>query len=260
MNPLIIKLDLKYQGTRYHGYQKQIDVNTIQKCLEFSLKKVYRTEINVLASGRTDTGVHAEGQVVHYQVENIDISVTKLPEVINCYLPEDIRVYGAEKKNLNFHARYSARVRQYRYRLWTKNQRDIPLNELAFIFPVKEIDSKALKNYLSPLIGYYDFTSFCHVHDSSPSKQREIFDIQFKEKEGILIIDMFGNAFLHNMVRSIIGTALFAFRKNKEKNYLKKILLAKDASLAKHRAPAKGLCLQRVFYTKLYGERDYYRY
>ena len=260
MNPLIIKLDLKYQGTHYHGYQKQIDVNTIQSCLEFSLKKVYRRDISTVASGRTDTGVHAEGQVVHYQIEGIDIPLDKLPEVINCHLPNDIRVYNAQQKNLDFHARYSAKARQYRYRLWMGNERDVPLNEFAFVHPVSNIDRAKLNRYLSSLIGYHDFTSFCQINDPNFCKKREIFDIQFQEREKILNIDIFGNAFLHNMVRSIIGSALFALRKNKKEDYLKKILLAQNPLMAKARAPAKGLFLQRVFYTKIYGNRDYYRF
>ena len=254
----MIALTLKYQGSHYNGYQKQPGRDTVQSLLESSLKKVYQKEIKTVAAGRTDSGVHAEGQVVHYQ-SGINIPLAKLPQVINQHLPEDIRVYRAEEKETGFHARYSAKARQYRYRLWTGSSLDIPLQQLPFVHAVENITALELKRYLSPLIGYHDFTSFCHIDDPSPSKVREIFDLQYHHQGPLLEIDIFGNAFLRNMIRAIIGSALFALHKQKPENYLKDILLARDPARAKARAPAKGLCLYRVFYHTIYGDRDYYQ-
>lgn len=254
---MIIKLVLKYEGTRYNGYQIQPLKNTVQHFLELALKKIYQKKIKTMASSRTDAGVHAEGQVAHYAILGIDIPLSRLPEVINNYLPHDIRVYQAEKTDENFHSRYSAKVRQYRYRLWTGSALAIPLNELAFVHQEEGMEKSTLATYLTPLVGYYDFTSFCHVKDASSSKKREIFDIQLQKKGMILEVDFFGNAFLRSMIRSIIGCALFAIKKQKPENYLKEILFAKDPFRAKARAPAKGLCLYQVFYNKIYGHTYY---
>lgn len=250
---------MKYEGTRYNGYQKQPLKNTIQHFLEVSLRKIYRQDIRTVSSGRTDTGVHAEGQVVHYEPpKGINIPPSKLPQIINNHLPHDIQVCSIALVSNDFHSRYDAKVRQYRYRLWAGEPAAIPLNELAFVHPVEHIKKAILVDYLQPLVGYHDFTSFCHKRDPSPFKKREIFDIQLQNKGMILEVDFFANAFLRSMIRSIMGCALFAIKKQKPRDYLKKILLSQNPLLAKARAPANGLCLYRVFYTKIYGERGCY--
>ncbi|HMB00075.1 MAG TPA: hypothetical protein VKS21_03725, partial [Spirochaetota bacterium] len=191
------------------------------------------------------------------------IPTAKLPAVLNRQLPSDIRIKKAETvTGANFHPRYSARVRQYRYillkHLKNRYNADLFLNRFSW-HPGIELDKKTVTQLLRPLTGIHDFTTFCAADDSSAVKLREIFKIEVKQKPGALFIDIYGNAFLKAMVRSIIGNMIHTIKNNKPGTYLKHILLKQDRRLAKQRAPACGLTLMRVYYRKIFGERDYYK-
>ena len=254
-----IRLTLQYDGNGYAGYQKQDNILTIQEKLERTLSQVYGYPLETIGSGRTDVGVHADGQVIHFNVEENKIPLSRLASIMNRLLPDNIRVVEAFEVSRNFHARYSARVRMYRYTLeQVSGGRLFPQGRHAYQ-PGFFLDISQLEEYLRPLIGRHDFSSFCHLHDGSRTKEREIFHITVHEKENYIYIDFYGNGFLRNMIRSIVGTLLFAYRKKKKNDYLANILVRRSPLKSKARAPGKALTLHRVYYTKIFGDRPYYK-
>jgi len=255
-----IKLTLQYDGTDYAGWQKQINSLAVQNVLEQALKELYGSPIHTIASGRTDKGVHAQEQIVSYHVEKNTIPTGKLPVILNGFLPEDIRIKESFEVSDNFHPRYGARVRVYRYTLLNKkNMFPASLLHNRYVYyPGLALDIKKIKAYLFYLTGRYDFTSFCSIHDLSSTKHREIFRINVTPENDLIYLDFYGNGFLRGMVRSIIGNLLFAYKRKLPLSYLKDLLERKDPLIARSRAPAKGLVLKKVYYTMLFGDRDYY--
>ena len=146
----------------------------------------------------------------------------------------------------------------YRYYI-SLNRENIFFNKYSVYFGKDYYYTKKLNNYLKPIIGTHDFVNFASSKDSSISKTREIFDIHVIQKKDFIIIDIYGNAFLKNMVRGIIGNLFYGYMKNKDKNYLYSIIMAKEKIQNYYTAPPEGLFLQKVFYTKIFGDRDYYR-
>ena len=262
-----LKIILQYDGTAYQGYQVQPNGNTIQAELEKALLKLHGDDIIVeknsltTYAGRTDQGVHANGQVAAIALKRNLISLDKYPSVLNKYLPGDIRVIDTQETHPNFHPRFDAKVRQYRYSMiQSQRQGFFPniKNHFYYWAIYQELDLFKLEKMLNELIGLHDFTSFCDADDSSQSKVREIFKLKLTNDFPYLYIDIWGNSFLKAMIRSIIGNAVGLVVQQKGENYLKEILQAKDCRLAQKRAPAKGLFLENIYYEKIFGERVYY--
>lgn len=258
---MIVRILAKYLGGNYAGSQRQLNAPAVQNKIDDALSLVYHRAVRTIASGRTDRGVHADEQVFTFQGEEKKFSLAKLPAILNHKLPEDIRVLSCEKASPGFHARFSARVRMYRYQI-LDGAFDAPptllnahLSAYAVGFPV---DEAKLLRYLEPLVGIHDFSSFCSVKDTSRIKHREIFKIQVWRNKDLVNVDFYGNAFLRNMIRSIMGNLLNAYMLKKDAGILAELLEKKDPSFAKKRAPAKGLILKKIFYSPIFGPRDYY--
>jgi tRNA pseudouridine38-40 synthase len=253
-------LKIKYLGGKYAGSQRQINSVGIQNLIDDELSELYRAEVRTVASGRTDRGVHAEEQVLLFRATPRNFPLAKLPLILNMKLPEDIRILSAEEAHPDFHPRFVARVRMYRYRLIDRvaPMTSMPEWDHLAYFPRLRLEEEKLFAYLQPLIGQHDFTAFCSAKDPSPSKVREMFHLSVWRDKQIVNIDFYGNAFLQTMIRSIVGNLLAAYRHQAPADALEKILISKDRSLAKLRAPANGLSLKKVFYSKVFGHRDYY--
>ena len=261
-----ICLHLAYDGTEYHGFQRQPqNVPTIQGVLEKALHSLYGETISVISSGRTDKGVHAADQVVCYQSSKQLFPVSKISLLLNKKLPIDIRIFCAYEVSLDFHPRYQAKVRWYRYRLFKKQPSDqtsslyasrstFSLTALRYAHPSPCLLScSKLSAYLNPFCGTHDFTSFCSIHDTSHHKIRQIYHIALLENKEFIKVDVYANAFLRSMVRAIMGTVMDAYVKKLPVKHITSLLQKQNPTLVKHRAPAKGLCLQKVFYTPLFG-------
>lgn len=251
------KVLLSYCGEKYFGYQIQKNGDTIQNEIQKALLQYLQSEVKIVASGRTDSGVHARGQVFHFKSPRL-LDPRKLPDILNFYLPRDIFIKKAFLKEEEFHSRLEAKVRHYRYRLVDSNwqERD-RLDASNYLYG--KIDLKKLLAYLKIFEGIHDFSTFCSSKDVNKNKIREIFKIDAYRLDGEeIIIDLYGNAFLMNMVRKIIGSALYAYRREKSLSYLQELLLKKNPKEAKHLAQAKGLCLQGVYYSPVFGQRGYY--
>lgn len=239
------KLTIAYDGTRYKGWQRQgLTDYTIQQILEEGISKVLGYDIEIDGSGRTDAGVHARGQVISLQVAG------KLPESfledINVILPEDIRVCALELVPNGFHGRYSATAKRYSYLVDRREVPSVFCRKYACHYPF-ELDVNAMKEAAKRMIGTHDFSAFTD-DKTEKSKKRTIYDITIEEDGFMLRFSFYGNGFLYHMVRILAGTLLQIGAGEKCALDVKEMLDKKDRSLAGFLAPAKGLCLEEVYY------------
>ena len=213
-------------------------------------------------------GVHAQGQVINFVLKELPFAIEKLPLILNRLLPEDIYIHKAYLVDQEFHSRFSAKVRMYRYRLVhsvhffspavpnLNRQSIVEYDQLPFIYPMRQsLDIKKYFPYLFVFLGEHDFTTFCSIKDLANNKKRHIFKIDIYGYRKNVVIDIYANGFLRSMIRSLLGNSLDCYYQNQSPNYLLGLLKAKDPSLAKKRVPAKGLCLYKVFYTDLFVKK-----
>ncbi|CAM3933523.1 tRNA pseudouridine(38-40) synthase TruA [Mesobacillus zeae] len=242
-----IKCIVSYDGTGFSGYQVQPEKRTVQRELEAALGKIHKgLEMRVSASGRTDAGVHARGQVIHFDTPLM------LPEdrwtiALNSLLPADISVLHSEIAPGNFHARFDAKGKEYRYFIYRSRQRDPFRRNYAYQYPYP-LDIQRIRESFPYLIGTHNFTSFCSAKTEVEDRVRTLEEIQLLEVEGGLVFRFRGNGFLYNMVRILTGTLLEIGSGDRNPDELPGILKKKDRSAAGKTAPGHGLYLWEVFY------------
>ncbi|HOV15126.1 MAG TPA: tRNA pseudouridine(38-40) synthase TruA [Spirochaetota bacterium] len=245
-----IKLTLSYDGTDFYGFQIQKNLRTVASELIKAIEKINGVETNIICSGRTDTGVHADGQVVNFFTEKTNLTEYNWVCALNSYLPRDIRILDAEFVSEKFNARRSALFREYQYRII--NAKTISALDFRYCshYFYEKLDIELLQKYADYLLGENDFTSFCCAGDSSLSKCRFIHSVKFERFGDLVTFKIIGNAFLQHMIRIIIGTLLMLHKEKKEPVEMQKILQAKNRDLAGTTYFSKGLCFKRVYYSK----------
>lgn len=242
-----LKCTVSYDGTGFAGYQVQPQNRTVQGEIEAALAKIHNGQrIKIHGSGRTDAGVHAKGQVIHFDTP-LNLPVARWPIAINTSLPEDVVILSAEEMAPEFHARYDAIGKEYRYMIQLTKQRDPFLRHYAYQYSYP-IDVKLMEEAANYLMGTHDFTSFCSAKAEVIDKVRTIEKIEFVEENGLLVVRFVGNGFLYNMVRILVGTLLEAGRGEREPSTFKEILEKRDRQYAGKTAPGHGLYLWEVFY------------
>ena len=238
---------ISYDGSGFSGYQVQPNKRTVQSELEKVLAKMHKGKsIKVSASGRTDAGVHAKGQVVHFD-SPLPISEEKWELALNSMLPEDISVLSVLKVDSSFHARFDALGKEYRYLLKLSKKRDPFQRDFAYQFPY-ELNLEAMKQASLFFIGTHDFTSFCSARTEVLDRVRTIETIDFLLEGDFLTLRFVGNGFLYNMVRILTGTLLEVGTGKRKPEEIVDILDKKDRRFAGKTAPAQGLYLWKVFY------------
>lgn len=243
-----IALGIEYIGTNFHGWQKQSGLHTVQSRVEDALSKVADMPIQVQCAGRTDVGVHALGQVVHFETtKNRDLRAWVFGS--NCYLPHDIRIQWAQDVHDDFHARFSAFSRHYRYFIYNHQVPSAIFHNRMTFHPV-ELGDKSMHDAAQCLIGEHDFSSFRSIHCQSLSAMRNVTKIAVKRSGKVITIDIVANAFLHHMVRNIVGTLLEIGMKKRPPCWTKEVLDEKDRCLAGATASASGLYFLSVEYPK----------
>ncbi len=240
------KLILEYDGTSYAGWQRQPDQPTVQAALEDALQKVTQTHIAVIGAGRTDAGVHALGQVVSFRSDK-PLSPHDWRRALNAHLPANISVQAAETVSDDFHARYSAKTKQYEYRILNQLERPaLDRNRVWHIYGPLHL--AAMRQAALCLIGTHDCASF----QGHPTDTKEtICDIQrldFVQEGALVRIQFLGDRFLKQMVRAIVGTLVEVGQGKRPPQAMKEILDAKDRRSAGYTAPPQGLYLVRVDY------------
>ncbi len=243
-----IALGVEYDGSQYHGWQAQTGLHTIQQRIETALSKVADTDITVVCAGRTDTGVHATNQIIHFE-STIERPMRSWIHGVNSFLPKDICVKWGKEMPENFHARYSAIFRRYHYVIYNSPIRPALLRSNV-TWQYRQLDHRVMHASAQHLIGEHDFTSFRSVECQSNTPMRNISKLQVERSNDFIIIDITANAFLHHMVRNIAGVLISIGSGKKQANWVKEVLLAKDRRLGAETAPPYGLYLVGVGYPK----------
>ncbi|MBT2663634.1 tRNA pseudouridine(38-40) synthase TruA [Bacillus sp. ISL-45] len=242
-----IKCTVSYDGTSFSGYQVQPGKRTVQGELEKALAKLNKGKsIRVSASGRTDAGVHARGQVIHFD-STLEIEPARWQIALNSLLPDDIAVSLVEHARPDFHARFDAAGKEYRYFLLLSKFRNPFKRNYAYQFQY-ELDLEVMREAARLLLGTHDFTSFCSAKTEVEDRVRTLQEIDIFEENGLLVFRFVGDGFLYNMVRILVGTLLEVGSGRRAADSMQQLLEDQDRTQAGKTAPGHGLYLWKVFY------------
>jgi len=241
-----VKLTIEYIGTRYSGWQVQENGLSVQQEMETALAEVLGEKVRIVSSGRTDAGVHARGMVAHFRTER-ELPLAAFREGINRNLPRDIAVQKAEFAPSDFHARYSAKGKWYRYSVL---QAPVPS---PFAWPFSwyvraPLDIEVMANAAQAFVGRHDFAGFRSSYCDARTTIKEIFSISVNREERMVIMDVRGDGFLRNMVRRMAGTLVEIGLGKKTPDIIGTILAQGKNHPAGLTAPPQGLCLMEVWY------------
>lgn len=250
------KLTIEYEGTDFCGWQRQDNVPSVQETIETAIHKFCGQDITITVAGRTDSGVHAHGQVAHFDLDYGDrpLSGYDLAKAINAHIrPRPVAVTKAEKVDGDFNARFGARNKLYRYRMVIRPAP--PVMDSRFVWHYKyKLNVEAMREGARHLVGHHDFTSFrdSQCQAKSPVRTLERLDIMTETYDafgGVHIwFDLEAQSFLHHQCRNIVGTLVDVGRGRKTCDDMQKILEARDRTQAGMTAPAAGLALVRIDY------------
>jgi tRNA pseudouridine38-40 synthase len=243
------KMTFEYDGAEFCGCQTQAQgERTVQGDLEAVLLKVFKKPVKVIASGRTDSGVHAQGQVISFKADT-RMKPLEIKRALNSLLPPDIAVHEAREVKDDFHAQYSVKEKTYRYTVLNRKYRSVFLRERVYYYPYP-LNVSHMRKGAKYLVGRHDFKSF-QAYDPLRAERQTVRTIKklVIKKEGDLVhIDVTADGFLYKMVRNIVGTLLAIGAAQLPLKEMPKILKAKNRKAAWDTAPAEGLCLMSVKY------------
>lgn len=241
-----IALGLEYDGTDWNGWQTQPNGNTVQDRLESAIREFTGKHHSTICAGRTDAGVHARCQVVHLDTD-IDRTDWSWVRGLNTLLPDSISVRWAQVVSDTFHARYSAVWRQYKYRILHSPTRS-PLHHRQATWFYRPLDIPAMQETTKIFIGEHDFSAFRSSECQANSPMRNLMAFDLAREDELLVFALKGNAFLHHMVRNLVGTLIEVGRGAKPVAWAKEVLESRNRILAGPTFPAQGLCLEHVEY------------
>ena len=241
-----LKLIIEYDGTHYQGWQSQKNGLTIQDVLEKALSQILNQKIRLNGSGRTDSGVHALGQVANFKTESA-LDTNALLKGANSLLPADILIKRIEGAPEGFHARFSATSRIYEYRIWNASQPSVFFRRYSW-WVQTPLDVEVMHQAALYLIGWRDFSSFQGADHEKVSPEREVREVGFRQEGPEVIFFIQANAFLRHMVRTIMGTLVEVGKGKMSHHEFVEIVEARDRTKAGKTAPAQGLFLKEVCY------------
>lgn len=241
-----IKFIIEYDGTNYCGWQTQNGQPTVQETITKALAKIVGHKVTLYGASRTDSGVHAKGQVANFRTSSL-MTPHQFIKALNSNLPDDIVIRKAEEIAKSFNSMYNARSKLYRYTILNS---PIPsaLDRNFYYFAPYRISPAKMKKAMRYLVGRHDFRAFASKSSAKENCVRKIYSIKITGKNDYIYIDIKGNGFLYNMVRAIIGTLLLVAQDKIKPEDIKEILKSQERKKAGPTAPAKGLCLLRVNY------------
>ncbi|TLS35486.1 tRNA pseudouridine(38-40) synthase TruA [Pseudalkalibacillus caeni] len=242
-----MKATISYDGSGFSGYQVQPDQRTVQSELESALRKMHKgTPVKVTGSGRTDAGVHAAGQVIHFDTP-YSIKEENWIKALNTMLPDDIVILKVEQVPEDFHARFDVKKKEYRYRVLRTEKPNVFKRAFTYHYPY-QLDVGAIEKAAAYILGEHDFSSFCSAKTEVNDKVRTIYEAEIIVEENELVFRFVGNGFLYNMVRILGGTFLEVGSGKRSADDLPAIIESKERSNAGKTAPAHGLYLWSVTY------------
>jgi tRNA pseudouridine38-40 synthase len=249
-----IKITVAYDGAAFHGWQRQPHSRSVQEEIEHALKKIVKEKVTLHGSGRTDTKVHALGQVAHFDTSNQSVPPQSFSLAINHLLSHEIRILESVEVDDSFHARFATTSREYRYVI--KEHKDFTPFDADRVCRVRSLPPLPLLNeYAKVLVGIHDFSTFCSVADQSISKVRDVYESKFEyshflSNQPVLLYIVRANAFMMHQVRSMVGTMLQLGESEENPDRMREILESKDRLMALRTAPPDGLYLYRIEYGK----------
>ncbi|MBN1242324.1 MAG: tRNA pseudouridine(38-40) synthase TruA [Spirochaetales bacterium] len=243
-----IRLDLSYDGTDFSGWQRQHGVRSVQEALESALAKMHGHPVPVTGAGRTDAGVHAARQVAHFRSDIASIPAERFRPALDRLLPRDVRVLSASEADPDFHARYDARSRSYRYFVDTSPY--CPPWRARYAWHLRRVpDTGRLQSMARALRGELDFTTYSSAKDPAENRSRYVHRASWRaEGDGLLVFEVEANAFLWRMVRSLVGSMIELEAAGGGGDEFRAALDARDRARAGATAPARGLFLWNVDY------------
>ncbi len=241
-----VKLVLEYDGTCYAGWQRQPDHPTIQQAVEQAIHQVSQATVSVIGAGRTDSGVHALGQVASFRT-NLDWPASNWMRALNAVLPKDIAVRSSALMDDHFHAQHDARGKLYTYRILHRPSR--PTIDRAFVWHIyRPLNEAAMQQAAATLIGSQDFSSFEGSLTDNNNPICHLQRLAVIRQDDQILIEAYADRFLKHMVRAIVGTVVEVGLGKRTPDSLTEVLQARDRSAAGQTAPPHGLCLMRVDY------------
>lgn len=240
-----LKLTIQYNGTKYCGWQKQPNSSGIQGTIEYAIYEITKEKVNIIGSGRTDAGVHALGQVANLKT-NSNIPAARIPDALNAKLPKDISIIDCQEVSDDFHSRYSATGKIYRYLIYNKPYRSPLYKDISYHVRY-DLDIEKMRVEAQSLLGTHEFKGFMSSGSSVKDTVRTIHNISIEESGDLIVLEVEGNGFLYNMVRILVGTLVDIGRGRIDKP-LEEIIASQDRGEAGHTAPAHGLFLKKVHY------------
>lgn len=241
-------LGIEYMGAAYYGFQSQFQdqLPTIQEKLESAIGKIANHPVSVIPAGRTDKGVHATGQVIHFDTDATR-SDYKWLLGINSYLPKDISIQWIKSVSTNFHARFSAIARTYQYQIFNSPVRSALFHQRATLYHPR-LDEKIMHQSAQYFVGEHDFSSFRAIGCQAKNPVRKIDFCHIHRRDNFIILEVRANAFLHHMVRNMTGLLLDIGSGRRSPDCIPVILSLRDRTKASITAPAEGLYLTQVDY------------
>ncbi len=246
-----IALGVEYDGTKFYGWQLQPGTRTVQECIEQALSKVADHPVRVITAGRTDTGVHALGQVIHFDTESAR-SDRSWVYGANSYLPDDCGVVWAQPVSDEFHARFSATARYYRYVIFNRAARPGAFgSRVSWCY--RPLNVESMQEAARHLIGAHDFSSYRALACQAKNPVRTVHRLDVARYGELIVIDIVANAFLHHMVRNVAGVLMTIGASERPSAWAREVLEARDRTLGGVTAPPHGLTLMRVEYPESFG-------
>lgn len=239
-------LTLRYDGSRYCGYQVQPNGPTVAATLQDAIEGLFGQRLPIIGCSRTDAGVHAEMFCVNFRTDS-RIPCERIIPALNVRLPKDIAIYGCKEMPEEFHARYASTGKRYEYRIWNAPYRNPFYDGYALHYPYP-LDADVLDRCAQDYLGTHDFSAFCAAGGSVEDKVRTVSQAGVARDGDLVRFTVTANGFLYNMVRIMVGTLLDIAARKMDPDAIPAILASMDRQNAGHTAPAQGLYLSEVFY------------
>ncbi|MBV1756532.1 MAG: tRNA pseudouridine(38-40) synthase TruA [Dethiosulfatibacter sp.] len=244
-----IRLKISYKGTCYHGWQKQLGKNTIQETIENTFQSIFGQKINLIGSGRTDSGVHAFNQTANFKTD-LSVNAFKIGQALNSKLPKDIRIKTSDEVDMGFHSRFNAIGKTYIYCIYNNRTANPLIDDYSYKV-VYKLDIAAMQKAAEQFKGEHDFSGFTASGSSAKTTVRNIYDIRLMHHHHFLVLMVTGNGFLYKMVRNIAGTLIDVGRGRISADSIGEIILSQDRDAVGHTAKSQGLSLLDVYYDNI---------
>lgn len=241
-----IALGVEYDGSPYAGWQSQPDGRTVQDVLQSALSQIAAETITVIAAGRTDAGVHAIEQVIHFDTQSVR-PITAWVRGVNALLPSSVSVLWAHAVADEFHARFSAQARSYRYNLFCRPVRSaLQFGKVGWSH--QSLDVQKMRAAAQYLLGEHDFSAFRASECQAKSPVKSLAQIEMTQQADIISLDLTANAFLHHMVRNIVGCLVYVGNGKHQPEWMREVLESRQRSMAAPTFSPDGLYLRRITY------------